>query len=180
MNRSVKDMTKSLETNKNVIYRIIDKLGLEPVQDDENNAVKVYSEESYQAVKKEFRKIQDKHGDVKQETVPGSDTSELVLTLRKQIERYETEIDRLNKNIEKKDETIRDLTDKLAKTVENSHLETIRNQELLAREQTTKLLLTAQSQTKFNLFKPSTWRRAKTVESPDLEPLTKADSEPDI
>ena len=95
--------------------------------------------------------------------------------LENQISRYETEIDRLNKIIENKDETIRDLTDKLTKTVESGHLETLRYQELLAREQDTKLLLTAQSQTRFNLFKPSTWKRSKTTDSPDLSPLTESD-----
>ena len=179
MNRTVKEITKLLGTNKNVVYRIIEKLELEPVPNDDKKAVKEYSEESYLEIKKAFRKLQEKHSDTKtetetkNETVSGSDNSdnsELILTLRKQIERYEDEIDRLNSVIEKKDETIRELT-------KTSHLETVRYQELLAREQNTKLLLTAQAQSRFNLFKPSTWKRNKAVNVPDFEPLTK--DEPD-
>jgi hypothetical protein len=52
----------------------------------------------------------------------------------------------------------------------------MRYQELLAREQSTKLLLTAQAQSRFNLFKPSTWKRHKP-DTPDLEPLTKDESD---
>ena len=66
--------------------------------------------------------------------------------------------------------------DKLAKTIESSHLETLRYQELLAREQDTKLLLTAQCQNRFNLFRPSTWKRSKTVENENLTPLTDDES----
>ena len=186
MNRSVKEMTKALGTNKNVIYRIIEKLGLEPVPNDDVKAVKEYSDESYLEIKKAFRKLQEKHGDTKPENVTTPDNSELMLTLRKQIERYEDDIDRLNSVIETKDETIRqkdayikELTDKLTETVKASHVETMRYQELLAREQSTKLLLTAQAQSRFNLFKPSTWKRHKP-DTPDLEPLTKDESDSQV
>lgn len=174
MNRSVKDIAKTLRTNKNVIYRIIDKKGLEPVQDDQNTTAKVYSDESYQVIRDEVRKLKERHQDTKSE-VSDSDQSEIIERLERQIERYENEIDRLNKIIENKDETIKDLTDKITETVKSSHLETLRYQELLAREQDTKLLLTAKSESRFNLFRPSTWRRSKTVETPDLNPLTESD-----
>lgn len=174
MNRSVKDIAKTLRTNKNVIYRIIDKKGLEPVQDDQNTTAKVYSDESYQVIRDEVRKLKERHQDTKNE-VSDSDQSEIIERLERQIERYENEIDRLNKIIESKDETIKDLTDKITETVKSSHLETLRYQELLAREQDTKLLLTAKSESRFNLFRPSTWRRSKTVETPDLNPLTESD-----
>lgn len=176
MNRSVKDMTKLLGTNKNVIYRIITKLGLKPVQDGQNNTTKVYSDETYLEIKKEFERLQGRHQDARDEVSVGSDNSDLVVILQNQVKRYETEIDRLNKVIEDKDATIKELTSQLTRTVENSHLEKIRDQELLAREQSSKLLLTAQSQTRFNLFKPSTWKRSKPVQAPDLEPLTEPDS----
>ena len=173
MNRSVKDIAKILRTNKNVIYRIIEKKGLEPVE-DETTTSKVYSDESYQIIKAEYKSLQERHQDART-PVSDDDQSQIITMLENQISRYETEIDRLNKVIETKDETIRDLTDKLTKTVESGHLETLRYQELLAREQDTKLLLTAQSQTRFNLFKPSTWKRSKTTDSPDLSPLTESD-----
>ena len=174
MNRSVKEIAKLLRTNKNVIYRIIEKKGLEPVQDAEITTSKVYSDESYQIIKTEFKALQERHQDTRT-PVSDDDQSQMVTMLENQISRYETEIDRLNKIIESKDETIKDLTDKLTRTVESSHLETLRYQELLAREQDTKLLLTAQSQTRFNLFRPSTWKRSKTAESPDLSPLTESE-----
>ena len=175
MNRSVKEIAKTLRTNKNVIYRIIDKKGLEPVEDAENTTSKVYSDESYQIIKTEFRSLQERHQDAKTRE-SDDDQSQVITMLENQISRYETEIDRLNKIIENKDETIKDLTDKLTKTVESIHLETLRYQELLAREQDTKLLLTAQSQVRFNLFRPSTWRRSsKTAETPDLSPLTESE-----
>ena len=47
MSKSVKEMTLSLKTNKNVIYRIIEKLGLEPVPNDDPKAPKEYSDEDY-------------------------------------------------------------------------------------------------------------------------------------
>ena len=171
MNRTVKEISKALGTNKDVVYRIIEKCHLEPVPNDNPKEPKRYSDESNSIIKKEFHKLQEKHGT--NTTMPGnsSDNSELVLFLQKQIDRYETEIDRLNSIIEDKDATIKELTDKLTKTVESNHLETIRYQELFAREQTTKLL-TAQAQTRFNLFKPSTWKKHKAAETPDLEPLT--------
>lgn len=176
MNRSVKEIANSLRTNKNVIYRIIEKKGLEPVQDAENGPSKVYSDQAYQIIKTEFRALQERHQDAKKADTD-NDQTRIVTMLEDQIRRFETEIDRLNQIIDTKDETIRDLTDKLTKTVESSHLETLRYQELLAREQDTKLLLTAQSQTRFNLFRPSTWKRTKTTDSPDLSPLTDEQTE---
>lgn len=174
MNRTVKEITRSLGTNKNVIYRIIEKLGLEPVQDAENTTSKVYSDEAYLEIKKEFNSLQARHKDARNQVSDTSQT-ELVTMLENQIRRYETEIDRLNHIIESKDETIKQLTNDLTETVKTSHLESMRYQELIAREQDTKLLLTAQSETRFNLFRPSTWKRSKNAKSPDLSPLSEQD-----
>ena len=164
MDRTVKEITKALGTNKNVIYRIINRYNLEPVPTDNPKEPKRYSDDSFITIKKAYRTIQEKHDNGG--TVHGSsDTPELILSLQNQIKRYETEIDRLNAIIEDKDATIKEL----AKT---NHLETVRYQELIAREQSTKLLLTAQAQTRFNIFRPSTWKRNKGTDTPDLEPLT--------
>ena len=176
MNRSVKDIAKALGTNKNVIYRIINKLGLEPVEDS-GTASKLYSDESVSIIKKEYKSLQERHQDTSETVSDGFGRSEYVSMLENQVRRYETEIDRLNEVIAQKDKAILELTDKLTKAIESSHLETLRYQELLAREQDTKLLLTAQSQSRFNLFKPSTWKRSKTTDSPDLSPLTETDQE---
>ena len=164
MDRTVREITKELGTNKNVVYRIISKHNLKPIPTDNPKEPKRYSDESYQIIRNEYGILQDKHGETTPETDKnGSDNSDLITALQNQIERNEREIERLNKIIEDKDATIKEL-------VKSNHLETIRYQELFAREQTTKLL-TAQAQTRFNLFKPSTWKRNKT-ESPNLEPLT--------
>lgn len=176
MNRSVKDIAKALGTNKNVIYRIINKLGLEPVEDS-GTASKIYSDESVQIIRKEYKSLHERHQNTSDGVSGGSDGSQYVTALENQVRRYETEIDRLNEMITQKDKAILELTDKLAKAIESGHLETLRYQELLAREQDTKLLLTAQSQSRFNLFKPSTWKRAKTTDTPDLSPLTETDQE---
>ena len=190
MNRTVRDMTKELGTNKNVIYRIIERQNLEPVPTANPKETKRYDDESYQIIKDEFSRLQEKHGENKTETenknrTVSSDLSILVQTLQRQIDRYENEIDRLNAKIEQKDETIRqkdetirELTDQLGKANEYNHAQTIRYQEIIAREQSTKLLLAAQT-TKFNLFKPSTWKRNKT-ETPDLEPLTPTETDGQI
>ena len=171
MNRSVKDIAKSLGTNKNVIYRIINKFGLEPVEDS-GTASKLYSDESVQIIRKEYKSLQERHQTASDGVSGGQNESQYVTMLENQVRRYENEIDRLNDLISQKDQAIIELTDKLTKTIESGHLETLRYQELLAREQDTKLLLTAQSQTRFNLFRPSTWKRSKTVESENLTPLT--------
>lgn len=165
MNRTVREITKALGTNKNVVYRIISKNNLEPIPNDNPKEPKRYSDESYKIIENEYNKLQEKHGESK-EDMPGNstDNSDLITELQNQIERKDKEIERLNKIIEDKDTTIKEL-------VKSNHLETIRYQELFAREQTTKLL-TAQAQTRFNLFKPSTWKRNKAAETPDLEPLT--------
>ena len=164
MNRTVREITRELGTNKNVVYRIISKHNLKPVPTDNPKETKRYSDEAYQIIVNEYGKLQEKHGETQTETTPNSsDNSDLITALQNQIERNEKEIERLNKIIEDKDATIKEL-------VKSNHLETIRYQELFAREQTTKLL-TAQAQTRFNIFKPSTWKRNKT-ESPNLEPLT--------
>lgn len=178
MNRSVKEIAKLLGTNKNVIYRIINKLGLEPVEDSGTTS-KVYTDTDVNVIKKEFKSLQERHQDTSDGHSGGSvgsDSSQYVIMLENQIRRYEDEIDRLNEQIRQKDQAILDLTDKLTKTVESSHLESLRYQQLIAREQDTKLLLTAQSQTKFNLFRPSTWKRTKTVEPENLTPLTEDDT----
>lgn len=164
MDRTVKEITKALGTNKNVIYRIIEKHQLEPVPTDNPKEPKRYSDDSFITIKKAYRALQEKHGDGGTDN-GNSDNHELIISLQNQIKRYETEIDRLNKIIEDKDATIKEL----AKT---NHLETVRYQELLAREQSTKLLLTAQAQSRFNIFKPSTWKRNQAAQTPDLEPLT--------
>lgn len=171
MNRSVKEISKELGTNKNVVYRIIAKHNLEPVPNDDKDAAKEYSERDFIIIQGEYRTLQARHKDAKTKTEKGSmsDSDRL-------IQRYENEIDRLNLVIADKDQQIKELTDKLTQALENNHLETVRYQELLAREQNTKLLLTAQAQTRFNLFKPSTWKRNKTMETPDFEPLTNAGS----
>jgi len=165
MNRTVREITKALGTNKNVVYRIINKCHLEPVPNDNPKEPKRYSDESYLIIEREYGTLQEKHGESK-EDMPGNstDNSDLIIELQNQIERKDKEIERLNKIIEDKDTTIKEL-------VKSNHLETIRYQELFAREQTTKLL-TAQAQTRFNLFKPSTWKKRKAAETPDLEPLT--------
>jgi len=186
MNRTVREIARELNTNKNVVYRIIEKQNLEPVPTANPKEPKRYSDESFQIIKERFSILQDWHGETKTEPKPvKADVSVLVQTLQRQIERYEKEIDRLNATLEKKDETIRekdetikDLTDKLGKATEYNHAQTIRYQEIIAREQSTRLLLAAQT-TKFNLFKPSTWKRNKT-ETPDLEPLTPTESDEQI
>lgn len=186
MNRTVREITKELGTNKNVIYRIIERQNLEPVPTVNPKEPQRYDDESFQIIKDEFSRLQEKHGETKTEPKPvRADTSVLVQTLQRQIDRYEKDIDRLNATIEKKDETIRerdetikDLTDKLGKATEYNHTQTIRYQEIIAREQSTRLLLAAQT-TKFNLFKPSTWKRNRT-ETPDLEPLTPTESDEQI
>jgi len=142
MNRSVKEIAKSLGTNKNVIYRIINKLGLEPVEDS-GTASKLYSDESVQIIRKEYKSLQERHQTTSDGVSGGQNESQYVTMLENQIRRYENEIDRLNDLIGQKDKAIIELTDKLTKTIESSHLETLRYQELLAREQDTKLLLTA-------------------------------------
>lgn len=165
MNRTVREITKELGTNKNVVYRIINKMNLEPVTNENPKEPKRYSEESFQIIKERYSALQEWHGETQTESGSiSSDNSDIVLALKNQIERYEKEIERLNKAIEDKDATIKEL-------VKTSHLETMRYQELIAREQNTRLLLTAKSS--FNLFKPSTWKRAKT---PDLEPLTESEN----
>lgn len=168
MNRTVREITKALGTNKNVVYRIISKNNLEPIPNDNPKEPKRYSDEAYRIIENEYNKLQEKHGGSK-EDMPGNstDNSDLITELQNQIERKDKEIERLNKIIEDKDTTIKEL-------VKSNHLETIRYQELFAREQTTKLL-TAQAQTRFNLFKPSTWKRNKAAETPDLEPLTESE-----
>ena len=171
MNRSVKEIAKTLGTNKNVIYRIINKFGLEPVEDS-GTVSKLYSDESVQIIRKEYKSLQERHQTTSDGVSGGQNDSQYVTMLENQIRRYENEIDRLNDPIGQKDKAIIELTDKLTKTIESSHLETFRYQELLAREQDTKLLLTAQSQTRFNLFRPSTWKRSKNVENENLTPLT--------
>lgn len=174
MNRTVRDMTKELGTNKNVIYRIIERQNLEPVPTANPKETKRYDDESYQIIKDEFSRLQEKHGDTTPKKSNGA-SSDLLQTLQRQIERYEKEIDRLNATIEKKDETIRQKDEYIKDLIEKNHIETLRHQEILAREQSTKLLLAAQT-TKFNLFKPSTWKRNKT-ETPDLEPLTPTETD---
>jgi TolA-binding protein len=165
MNRTVREIARELGTNKNVIYRIIEKQNLEPVPTISEKETKRFSDESFQIIKERYSALKEWHGEAKTESKPvSSDASALVQTLQRQIDRYEKEIDRLNATIEKKDELIKELTD-------NNHAQTIRYQELIAREQTT-MLLTAQSQTRFNLFKPSTWKKNKAAQTPDLEPLT--------
>ena len=176
MSKSVKEMTLSLKTNKNVIYRIIEKLGLEPVPNDDPKAPKEYSDEDYIQIKKAFYKLQEKHNNSVPET---NDNSELLVMLQSQIKKQALDIQRLNGVIDEKDALIKELADKLTETVKASHVETMRYQELLAREQNTKLLLTAQAQSRFNLFKPSTWKRHKP-DTPDLEPLTKDESDSQV
>ena len=175
MNKTVKDIAKELGTNKNVIYRIISKHNLEPVPNDDKEAPKEYSERDFIIIQGEYRTLQARHKDAKEKTEKTSLSSSDRL-----IKRYEAEIDRLNLIIAEKDARIEKLTDQLAEINKASHLETVRYQELLAREQNAKLLLTAQAQSRFNLFKPSTWKRKKPVETPDFEPLTDDKSEPKI
>ena len=170
MNRTVRDMTKELGTNKNVIYRIIERQSLEPVPKIRPQDPQRYSDESFQIISDEYSRLQEKHGHDTPKRSSGSKTTDLISVLEKQINQYEKEIERLNKIIESKDEYIKDLTEK-------NHIETVRYQEILAREQTTKLL-TAQSQVRFNLFKPSTWKRK--TDTPDLEPLTKDESDSQV
>ena len=62
MNRTVRDMTKELGTNKNVIYRIIERQNLEPVPTANPKETKRYDDESYQIIKDEFSRLQEKHG----------------------------------------------------------------------------------------------------------------------
>lgn len=170
MDRTVKEIARELGTNKNVIYRIISKHNLAPVPTDNPKESKRYDNESYLIIQKEYEALREKHGEVKEEQKGvGSDNSDLITELQNQIERKDKEIERLNKIIEDKDATIKEL-------VKSNHLETIRYQELFAREQTTKLL-TAQAQTRFNLFKPSTWKKHKAAEAPDLNPLTESAEE---
>lgn len=174
MPRSVKEIAKELETNKNVVYRIIKKHNLEPVPNDDKDAPTEYSDRDFYIIQGEYKTLQARHKDAKEknEKRPLSSSDRL-------IQRYETEINRLNMIIAEKDARIEKLTDQLAEINKANHLETVRYQELLAREQNTKLLLTAQAQSRFNLFKPSTWKRHKP-ETPDLEPLTKDESDSQV
>lgn len=174
MPRSVKEIAKELETNKNVIYRIIKKHNLEPVPNDDKDAPTEYSDRDFYIIQGEYKTLQARHKDAKEknEKRPLSSSDRL-------IQRYETEINRLNMIIAEKDARIEKLTDQLTEINKANHLETVRYQELLAREQSTKLLLTAQAQSRFNLFKPSTWKRHKP-DTPDLEPLTKDESDSQV
>lgn len=179
MNKTVREIARELETNKNVIYRIIEKQNLEPVPTANPKDPKRYSDESFEIIKERFLILQNWKGETKKENAPvSSDVSVLVQTLQRQIDRYEKDIDRLNAIIDKKDETIRQKDELIKELTDNNHDQTIRYQELLAREQSVKLL-TAQAQSRFNLFKPSTWKRHKP-DTPDLEPLTKDESDSQV
>lgn len=175
MNRSVKEIAKYLGTNKNVVYRLINKNGLEPVSGSDSGS-KVYDDESFLIIKTEFRKLQTKHQD-SDSRQPGGESSELIEVLREQIRRNEMEIDQLRDQIREKDQAILELTDKITKMVESTNLVRVRDQELLAREQETRLMIeSSHSETRFNLFRPSTWRRNKP-EPVSVTPLTEPGSD---
>lgn len=107
MDRTVKEIAKSFGTNKNVIYRIIDKLNLEPVPSSEDgaNQAKRYSDDAYYSIKTEFQKLQTKHQETVKTDVQSegmTPTIELLLRAKDdEIDRLRAENDRLYSQVEK-------------------------------------------------------------------------------
>lgn len=107
MDRTVKEIAKSLGTNKNVVYRIIDKYHLEPVPSSEDgaNQAKRYSDDDYFTIKTEFQKLQTKHQENARNDSQDdglSPTIELLLRAKDdEIDRLRAENDRLHAQVEK-------------------------------------------------------------------------------
>lgn len=176
MNRSVKDIARTLGTNKNVIYRIIDKLGLEPVTDSDS-ASKVYSDGDQLLIRDEYKKIKTKHQDdgTKQ---PLSENSTLIDLLQEQIRRLELDNERLQDQLDRKDQDLREMTARYTEL--SAQLISIkkRDQDLKALELNTKSqqLLIESDHSHFNLFRPSTWKRNKnTAKTVSYTPVSSSD-----
>lgn len=174
MNRSVKDIAKSLGVNKNVIYRIIEKNGLEPVPESENGS-KMYSDDDQAVIRRDVKSLQKKHQESGSKQ-PGGDNSPYMTMLEERVRQLESDLDQARDQIREKDKAILELTDKITKMVESMNLIRVRDQELLAREQEARLMIeSSHTETRFNLFKPSTWRRNKS-EPVSVTPLTEPGS----
>ena len=115
--KTVKQIAHELGTNKNVVYRIIQKMNLEPISEDTNeqgrkNATR-YTLEDFSLIKAEFIRLQEARRatseEIKENTEP-----DLQSLIQSQRERIET----LEKELETARQTEKDLRELLAKEME--------------------------------------------------------------
>ena len=175
MNRSVKEIAKSLGVNKNVIYRIIEKNGLEPVPESENGS-KMYSDDDQAVIRRDVKSLQKKHQESGSKQ-PGGDNSPYMTMLEERVRQLESDLDQARDQIREKDKAILELTSKYIELSKELSIITKNEQILRVRDQEVTLAIeSSHTETKFSLFRPSTWRKhSKTAETVTLTPVNESD-----
>lgn len=149
--RTVKQIATELGTNKNVIYRIIIKLGLEPIREETNgkerkNATR-YTLEDFAIIKNEFIRLQNARRDVSEEnkeTDQPHDTESLIANQRAQIETLERELE----NARQTERELRELLSNQMELLRQSQEMNTNLTETIKREQEIRAIQTLAIETK--------------------------------
>lgn len=124
--RSIRDISKELGTDKNVVYRIIKKLGIRPSTPEHStsatastkaNSTKYYCADDVSKIIEEFHRTHPEHSENARECTENarerSEDTDIIRVLESQIDLLQSQIKALQETNTKQAETISDLTELL-------------------------------------------------------------------